>query len=210
MIRTAFIALFLLFGFTAQAQQVPRESILKRRAPESFRVLFRTTQGNFIMEVYRRWSPAGADRIYQLVRSGFYNDNVFFRVEHNYVVQFGISGDPDLNAFWDPRKLKDEPLLQKHSKGTVAFARDVPNSRSTQLFINVVDNHKLDTTIREGVKGYTPVGRILSGMNVISRLNGEYGREIVPHQDSIYKYGNLFVEVEFPGLDRIISAHIIR
>ncbi len=210
MIQRCLFIVLLFLGSQAIAQQLPRENFLKRKAPESFRVLFKTTQGNFIMEVYRRWSPAGADRIYQLVKSGFYNNTYFFRVEHNYVVQFGIADQPELNIFWDSHKLRDEPLLQKHTRGTVAFARDVANSRATQLFINTVNNPTLDTTLRAGVRGFTPVARIIEGMQVIDKLNGEYGRNIVPVQDSIYKYGNLFLDVEYPGLDRIISAKIFR
>ena len=204
------ILLILLLAGCLQTQaQVPNAALLKRKAPESFQVLFTTTKGNFILEAYRRWSPLGVDRLYQLVISGFYNNNMIYRVEPNYVVQFGISDKFELNFFWDQKKITDEPVLQKHKKGIVAFARDVANSRATQLFINMVDNPTLDTTLRSGVKGFSPIGKILKGMEVVAKFNAQYGRRITPIQDSIYLYGNAFLQENFPGLDYIISARII-
>lgn len=200
----------LAFCFVTAHAQVPSPAILNLKAPESFQVLFRTTKGNFVLEAYRRWSPAGVDRLYQLVVSGFYNNTSLYRVEHDYVVQFGISNDYETNRFWDSKKIKDEPVLQKHTKGMVAFARDVPNSRATQIFINTVDNPNLDTTIRLGVKGYTPIGKVIKGMDVIPYFNGNYGRSIVPIQDSIYLHGNGYLFEHFPGLDMIIKAYILR
>lgn len=205
------ILLILLLAGCLQTQaQVPNAALLKRKAPESFQVLFTTTKGNFILEAYRRWSPLGVDRLYQLVISGFYNNNMIYRVEPNYVVQFGISDKFELNFFWDQKKITDEPVLQQHKKGIVAFARDVANSRATQLFINMVDNPTLDTTVRSGVKGFSPIGKILKGMEVVAKFNAQYGRRIAPIQDSIYLYGNAFLQENFPGLDYIISARIIR
>jgi len=205
------ILLILLLSGCLQAQaQTPTAALLKRKAPESFQVLFATTKGYFILEAYRRWSPHGVDRLYQLVMSGFYNNNMIYRVEPNYVVQFGIADRLDLNFFWDNKKIADEPVLYKHKKGVVAFARDVANSRATQLFINMVDNPTLDTTIRSGVKGFSPIGKIIKGMDVVAQFNPKYGRSIAPIQDSIYLYGNAYLEEHFPGLDRIISARIIR
>jgi peptidyl-prolyl cis-trans isomerase A (cyclophilin A) len=205
------ILFILLLAVCLQAQaQVPKDALLKRKAPESFQVLFTTTKGYFILEAYRRWSPLGVDRLYQLVLSGFYNNNMIYRVEPNYVVQFGISDKFELNFFWDQKKITDEPVLYQHKKGVVAFARDVANSRATQLFINMVDNPTLDTTIRAGVKGFSPIGKIIKGMEVVAKFNAQYGRRIVPIQDSIYLYGNAYLQENFPGLDYIIAAQIIR
>lgn len=203
-----FFFLLLLVSLHAGAQ--PNPLILKRKAPESFQVLFRTTKGNFILEAYRRWSPLGVDRLYQLVLTGYYNFNAFFRVEPNYVAQFGISDDFETNYFWHTRKLKDEPVLQPHKKGIVAFVRNLPNSRATQLFINLKDNPSLDTTVREGVKGFTPIGKVIKGWNVLLKLNGEYGRKVATFQDSIYLHGNAYLFEHYPGLDMILSAKIIR
>jgi peptidyl-prolyl cis-trans isomerase A (cyclophilin A) len=204
------LLILLLSGWLHTQAQVPNIALLKRRAPESFQVLFTTTKGNFILEAYRRWSPLGVDRLYQLVLSGFYNQNMIYRVEPNYVVQFGISDKFELNLFWDTKKIVDEPVLQKHKKGIVAFARDVANSRATQLFINMVDNPTLDTTVRSGVKGFSPIGKIIKGMDVVSKFNAQYGKRIAPIQDSIYLYGNMYLQENFPGLDQIISAKVIR
>ncbi len=205
------ILLILLLAGCLQAQaQIPKDALLKRKAPESFQVLFTTTKGYFILEAYRRWSPLGVDRLYQLVLSGFYNNNVIYRVEPNYVVQFGISDKFELNYFWDQKKIADEPVLYQHKKGIVAFARAVANSRATQLFINMVDNPTLDTTVRYGIKGFSPIGKIIKGMEVVAKFNSQYGRRIVSIQDSIYLYGNAYLQENFPGLDYIIAAQIIR
>ncbi len=205
-----YIFVLLLFASLHTGAQAPAIGILKRRAPESFQVLFNTSRGSFVLEAYRRWSPIGVDRLYQLVLTGYYNTTSFFRVEHNHLIQFGISDDIEMNVFWDTKKLRDEPVLQLHKKGVVAFVRDRANSRATQLFINMKDNPTLDTTVREGVKGYTPIGKIIKGMDVLTQLNGKYGRSIAALQDSIYLYGNAYLAEHYPGLDMIISAKIIR
>lgn len=183
---------------------------LTEKSPDRFRVLFHTSKGDVVMEVYRNLSPLGADRIYQLVKSGFYNNNLLFRVEPGFVVQFGISPDYAANRFWDPKKLPDEPMQMLNKKGTVAFARGKARDRATQLFINLADNARLDTVIRDGVKGYTPFAKIITGMDVIGKLNGRYKKQPAFVQDSLYKYGNGWIETRFPGLDRIISATLIR
>lgn len=180
------------------------------RAPETIQVLFKTNKGNFIIQSNRSWAPLAADRFYTLVKKGFYTNIYIFRVEKDYVVQFGISDNPKESSFWDKARLKDEPVLQKHKKGIVAFARSGKNSRTTQLFVNMQDNVKLDTTLREGVHGYPPFGKVISGMDVFFRLNDQYAKRILPLQDSIYQYGNQYLTQHFPGLDKIISATIIR
>ena len=204
-----FFVFALLLSLNAGAQ-APHIGILKRKAPESFQVLFKTTKGSFVLEAYRRWSPIAVDRLYQLVITGYYTETSFFRVEKDYLVQFGISDDIEKNVFWDTRKLKDEPVLQQHKKGIVAFVRDKANSRTTQLFINMKNNPSLDTTIREGIKGYTPVGKVIKGMDVLAQLNGKYGKKIAAIQDSIYLYGNNYLSEYYPGLDMIISAKILQ
>ncbi|HQS24095.1 MAG: hypothetical protein B7Y11_03900 [Sphingobacteriia bacterium 24-36-13] len=180
------------------------------RAPETLQVLFKTNKGNFIIQSYRSWAPLAADRFYTLVKKGFYTNIYIFRVEKDYVVQFGISDNPKESSFWDKARLKDEPVIQKHKKGMVAFARSEKNSRTTQLFVNMQDNAKLDTTMREGVHGYPPFGKVVSGINIFFQLNDQYAKRILPLQDSIYRYGNQYLVQHFPGLDKIISATIIR
>ncbi|WP_295235421.1 peptidylprolyl isomerase [Sediminibacterium sp.] len=180
------------------------------RAPDTIQVLFKTNKGNFIIQSYRSWAPLAADRFYTLVKKGFYTNLYIFRVEKDYVVQFGISDNPNESSFWDKARLKDEPVIQKHKRGIVAFARSEKNSRTTQLFVNMQDNAKLDTTMREGVHGYPPFGKVISGMHVFFQLNDQYAKRILPLQDSIYRYGNQYLVQHFPGLDKIISATIIR
>ena len=190
--------------------QAPEISILQLKAPETFRASFKTNKGEFIIEAYRKWSPQGVDRLYQLIKTGFYNNTLLFRVEQNYVIQFGINNSEKINRFWDPQKLSDEPPKYKNLKGIISYARGGRNDRATQLFINAIDNLKLDTMLRAGVKGFTPIAKVIKGMKVITLFNGRYGRKPVMVQDSLYKYGNRYFEEHFPGLDKIITARIIR
>ena len=204
------LVLCLFFYTILSIAQAPGISVLQLKAPETFKAAFKTNKGEFVIEVYRKWSPLGADRIYQLVKSGFFSDALFFRVEQNFVVQFGISANYAANRFWDPRKLPDEPALQKNTRGIVSFARGGRNDRTTQIFINMADNMKLDTAVRNGIKGYTPVAKVVKGMEVLGRLNSRYGKAPAVIQDSLYKYGNRYFEQQFPGLDKILSAAIIK
>lgn len=204
------VLLFIFFSASLLANaQVPDVHILQQKAPGKFTALFTTTKGNFTIEVIRNWSPLGADRLYQLIVSGFYNKALLFRVEPGFVVQFGISQSRAANRFWDPRKLPDEPMLHRNTRGTVSFARGGRNDRSTQIFINLANNTKLDTVSRGGTKGYTPVARIIQGMDVIEKLNSQYGKQPIQIQDSLYKYGNFYFEERFPLLDKILEARIL-
>ncbi len=207
--RPLLLSLFFIFFVCRPSAQSPDISILQTKAPETFRAVFKTTKGAFEIEAYRKWSPLGVDRLYQLIKSGFYKNSLIFRVEPGFVVQFGISQSRVANRFWDPKKLMDEPLQTKNRKGIIAFARGKINDRCTQIFINTNDNPKLDTVTRLGVKGYTPIARITRGMEIVEKLNGQYGKAPAIIQDSLYKYGNFYFEERFPGLDKIISAQII-
>lgn len=203
------LLLFFLYN-VASAQQKPDLSLLALKAPETFRAVFTTTKGEVVIEAYRRWSPLGVDRLYQLIVSGYYNNALLFRVEPDFVTQFGIAADAERNRFWDPKKIKDEPRTQKNEKGTISFARDGRNDRCAQLFINNTDNPKLDTTVRNGVAGYTPIARIVKGMDIAARFHAQYRKQPALIQDSLYKYGNTYFEKKFPGLDRIISTAIVK
>lgn len=201
----------LMIGLTCSvAAQKPAVSVLKQKAPETFRAVFTTTKGDFEIEAYRKWSPLGVDRLYQLISTGFYDKALLFRVEPGFVVQFGIGASYSDNRFWDPKKLPDEPMLQKNLSGTIAFARGGPKERATQIFINLSDNKKLDTVIRGGVKGYTPIARVLRGMDHIKKFYGGYGKRPALIQDSLYKYGNFYFQERFPMLDQIIRARIVK
>jgi peptidyl-prolyl cis-trans isomerase A (cyclophilin A) len=207
--RIGYCMLLLWLGPTQLAAQVPDASILTRKAPEKFKAVFKTTKGQFIIEAYRNWSPLGVDRLYQLITSGYYSNTLLFRVEPDYVVQFGVAETNRLNRFWDPKKIPDEPVRQQNTRGTIAFARDLKNTRCAQLFVNMANNRKLDTIMRNGVEGFVPVARVVQGMIIISSFNAAYKKRPMMIQDSLYKYGNAYFEKKFPGLDRIISARIL-
>jgi cyclophilin family peptidyl-prolyl cis-trans isomerase len=189
--------------------QVSDASILQRKAPGIFHAVFHTTKGNFTIEVPRSWSPHGADRLYQLIISGFFTNSYFYRVESGFVAQFGIAATTAINRFWDPLKIPDDPMLLKNTQGTLSFARIGKNSRSTQLFINLADNKKLDVMSRNGLTGYTPVARIVSGFPVVQQLYAGYQKAPQLLQDSLYKYGNSYFVKRFPHLDKILKVDIL-
>lgn len=191
------------------AQQLPDSvNVLKLKAPETFKATFHTTQGDFIIEVYRAWSPLAADRLYQLLKTGYYNNNMAFRATPKYV-QFGITDYPSLTFFWDRHTIADEPVLQSNLDSTISFATGGANNRSAQIFVNMQNNQRLDTLGFNGVKGFPPVGKVISGMDALRKFNTQYGDDIAyKHQDSVYKKGNTYLIKNFPGLDIIIAALI--
>jgi peptidyl-prolyl cis-trans isomerase A (cyclophilin A) len=195
-------------GFNSVCQQVPDTSILKIIAPDTFRAVVVTTKGQFTIEAIREWSPAGVDRLYQLIQSGFYANNCLFRVQPEYVVQFGISDNSKANYFWDKRPIPDEPVVGHNLKGVISYARDGKNSRTAQLFINTKDNFKLDTVNYNDLRGFPPVARIIEGYEVVEKFNSKYGFEPANFQDTVMVKGNAYWEEHFPGLDYIISLKV--
>jgi cyclophilin family peptidyl-prolyl cis-trans isomerase len=179
------------------------------QAPEQFEAVFTTTKGDFMIEVIREWSPAGADRLYQLLMTGFYDNSGLFRVQPDYVVQFGISDSPEANRFWDKHPVPDEPVLAENLKGTIAYARDGALTRTAQLFINLKDNHKLDTVMFNGLRGFTPLGRVTEGWEVVEKLYSGYGFEPANHQDSVMVKGNTYWREHFPEIDYIVKVRVI-
>ena len=178
-------------------------SKLKDVAPATFRANFETSAGVFVVEVTRAWAPRGADRFYNLVKYGYFDGNRFFRVVSNFMVQFGINGDPKLNAVWSESNIPDDPVLQSNKRGFVTFAkRNAPNSRSTQIFINFKDNAFLDKD------AFAPFGQVVAGMEVVDKLNGEYGEQPSQMQPQIQSGGNAFLAKNFPRLDYIKKATI--
>ena len=174
--------------------------------PDVFRVNLATSKGPVEIEVRRDWAPRGADHFYSLVKTGFYDGNRFFRVVRNFVVQFGISGDPQLNRLWANVNLPDDPVKQSNVKGTLTYAHLGPNSRSTQLFINLKDNKSLDK------QGFAPIGKVISGMETVERLYSSYGemapRGQGPDPSRIEVEGNAYLEDHFARLDFINKATI--
>ncbi len=181
-------------------------------APDSFVVAFETSAGRFDMIARRALAPIGVDRFYALVSEGFFDGARFFRVVPGYVVQFGIPADSAVGAAWRGKRIPDESVRASNVRGTIAFARGGPETRSAQLFINLVDNPKLDTL---ATIGFPPIGEVLGdGMMVVDSLYGGYGegapRGLGPPQDSIRLQGEPYLAREFPLLDRIVRAWIVK
>ena len=172
------------------------------KAPDTFKAKFETTRGTFVVEVTREWSPNGADRFYQLVNAGFFDDCKFFRVVPGFIVQFGINGDPKTAAKWRDANISDDPVKQSNSRGMITFATAGPNTRTTQLFINFKDNKPLDT------RGFSPFGKVVEGMDVVDKINAEYGES--PDQGKIESEGNAYLNAKFPKLDGIKKASIVK
>ncbi len=177
-------------------------------APDRFRVVVETTAGAFQVEAHRSWSPAGVDRLHYLARHGYYDGACFFRVVDGFVAQFGLAAAPRVSAAWADRGLPDEPVRRSNTRGRIAFARSGPQSRTTQLFINLADNPKLDTLAYNGVTGFPPIGEVVAGMDVVDQLHAGYGE--APRQDSIRATGNAYLERHFPRLDCITAMRIKR
>lgn len=179
---------------------------LTEKAPETFDAKFTTTKGDFVIRVTREWAPVGADRFYNLVKNGYYNGNSFFRVVPGFVVQWGMSAHPEVTKAWQQSRIQDDPVKGTNTKGFVTFAKGGPNSRTTQVYINLRDNTRLDAM------AFAPFGQVVEGMEVVEKLYGEYGdgaRGTGPQQNRIAAEGNAYLEKEFPLLDSIKSAVIV-
>ena len=166
-------------------------------APDSFRVAFVTSKGTFLVDAHRPWSPNGADRFYALVRSGFFDENRFFRVLPGYIAQFGINDKKKVNEKWDA-PIRDDPRRESNARGTLVFTSSGPDTRAHQLFINLADNKRLDA------QGFVPFARVVSGMEVVDSLYDEYGE--APDQQLIVTLGNNYLLRMFPKLDYITTA----
>lgn len=180
---------------------------LKAKAPESFKAKFETTKGNFTVEVTRSLAPNGADRFYNLVKSGYFKDLAFFRVIQGFMCQFGIHADPKVSAAWRSAQIPDDPVKASNTRGAITFATAGPNTRTTQLFINFGNNANLDNM------GFSPFGKVTEGMDVVDKINNEYGegapRGRGPDQGRIQMEGNAYLKQSFPHLDYIKSASIL-
>jgi cyclophilin family peptidyl-prolyl cis-trans isomerase len=174
---------------------------LKAQAPDSYDVKFTTTAGDFTVHVTRGWAPLGADRFYNLVKHGFFDGQAFFRNVPGFIVQWGLSAYPQVNAAWQSATIKDDPVKQSNSTGTITFATAGPNTRTTQLFINYGDNGGLDR------QGFAPFGTVTDGMDVVKKLYAGYGEQ--PDQGEITSKGKAYLEARFPKLDTITSAKVV-
>jgi peptidyl-prolyl cis-trans isomerase A (cyclophilin A) len=186
-----------------------RPAALKEQAPETFQVKFSTTRGDFVVTVNRAWSPNGADRFYNLVKHHFFDNASFFRVHPAFIVQFGISAYPPVSAAWRNSTIKDDPVKESNKKGTITFATAGPNTRTTQLFINFGDNSQLDKM------GFSPFGKVTEGMNVVEMFYEGYGEIPAmggpgPEPSEIERQGKLYIDKNFPKLDSIKTATLMR
>ena len=170
-------------------------------APDSFRVAFETSRGRFVVAVHRAWSPKGADRFYDLVAEGFFDENRFFRVLPGFIAQFGVNDDKKLNEKWEAVTIADDPVKETNAHGTLVFASDGKNSRSHQLFINLADNRNLDK------QGFAPIGRVVEGMAVADSIYSAYGES--PNYHLLATLGNSYLKRMFPKLDVITTARIV-
>lgn len=182
-----------------------RPALLKDTAPEKFQVKFTTTRGDFTVTVNRAWAPVGADRFYNLVKHHFYDNASFFRVVPAFVVQFGISAYPPVSAAWENANIQDEPVIHSNKRGYLTYAKtSLPNSRSTQIFINLKDNAGLDR------QGFSPFGAVDGkGMNIVDMLYDQYSESSGPEQDSVSRLGKPYLDKYFPKLDSIKTATLL-
>ena len=180
----------------------------RERAPEGFSVRFETTAGTLDFECQRKNAPNGVDRFYNLVRAGFFQDIAFFRVVKDprpFVIQFGIHGDPSISAVWRDASLPADPVVKTNTRGTLTFAQaGSPDTRTTQLFVNLADNSQLDRM------GFSPICEVTGdGMSTLDRVNGQYREEPSSQQSRIQRDGNAFLRSEFPALDYIASGVVL-
>lgn len=187
----------------------PYHTWWRHKAPAVFRVRFETGKGAFVVEARRDWAPRGVDKLYNLVRAGFFDDSRFFRVRAGFVAQFGIPGDPAVAAVWRSQTIPDDTVRRSNTRGTVSYAMTGPDARTTQLFVNLGDNSRLDK------EGFAPVGRVVEGMEVVDRLYAGYGESAGGgmrggKQSPIFEGGNGYLDREFPLLDRLLRARRVK
>lgn len=201
---------------TAEIEQLDEETrqaalldpdLVDDTAPEEFEVQFETTAGDFTVQINRQWAPHGADRFFNLVRIGYFDDVAFFRVIDNFMAQFGIHGDPQVNDAWRTAEIPDDEVTRSNERGKITFATRGPNTRTTQLFINLNDNPALDD------QGFSPIGEVIDGMEVVDRLYSGYGegapRGSGPAQGRIQSEGNDYLREEFENLDFTTDVSIV-
>jgi peptidyl-prolyl cis-trans isomerase A (cyclophilin A) len=203
-------AVSLLMGQAAAALKTP--AALKEMAPAIYKVNFDTSAGAFVIEVHRDWAPNGADRFYNLVKNGYFDDVRFFRVIKDFMVQFGINGDPALNSIWREARIPRDPVKQSNTRGFITFAMQGgpqgPDTRTTQVFINFRDNSGLDG------QGFAPFGRVTQGMDIVDKIYSGYGEGAPsgsgPNQEQVQSQGNAYLNKSFAKLDYIKKATITK
>jgi peptidyl-prolyl cis-trans isomerase A (cyclophilin A) len=205
----AVFALALATPAFSQTSNLANPAALTEQAPPLFKARFDTSKGTFEIEVHRDWAPNGADRFYNLVKNGFFDNARFFRVISGFMVQFGINGDPKLSAVWREARIKDDPVTKSNARGAITFATAGPDTRTSQMFINYADNSRLDG------QGFAPFGIVVgNGMDVVDKLYSNYGegapRGSGPEQGRVQSEGNAYLTKSFPNLDYIKKATIVK
>lgn len=210
-----FSIVFMSFGFAfAEEPAAPAKAALTDpaawadQAPDVFLAKFETSKGTILIEVHREWAPNGADRFYNLVRSGFFDETRFFRAISGFMVQWGLNGDPQVTAAWRSANIKADPVRRSNKRGMVTFAQGGhPDSRSTQIFINLGDNSRLDR------QSFSPFGKVVEGMDVVRSLYAGYGEGAPsgngPNQGLVAKMGNEYLGSNFTKLDYTTKATIV-
>ena len=168
---------------------------------ETCKVKFETTKGDFVIQITKDWAPLGVERFLSLINGGYYDGAKFFRIVPGFVVQFGLAADPQVTRSMGSASIQDDPVKASNTKGTITFATAGPNTRTTQLFINFGNNTGLDR------QGFSPFGKVIEGMDVVDKINAEYGES--PNQGAIQMKGNAYLKKDFPNLDYIKSATIL-
>ena len=200
-------------GKSASQRSAARPSLLKpsslnEQAPATFKAKFTTTKGDFVVEVTRAWAPLGSDRFYNLVKYHFFDGASFFRVLPGFVAQFGLSAKPEISKAWASATFKDDPVTQSNLEGYLTFATAGPNTRTTQLFINLANNQNLDGM------GFSPFGKVIEGMDVVQKFYGGYGEGAPggngPEQSKVTDEGKAYLDKSFPLLDSIKTAVVVK
>ena len=186
---------------TAARPSLLNPASLNRKAPDVFKARFTTTKGDFVVEVTRAWAPLGADRFYNLVRNHFYDNAGIFRVVPGFVTQFGIPANPAIGKAWADAKISDDPVVKSNLAGTVTFATAGPNTRTTQVFINLADNGRLDSM------GFAPFGKVVEGIDVVGKFYSGYGDGM--DQQRLTNEGKAFLDQNDPLVDTIKTAVIV-
>ena len=187
----------------------PKHKLWSQQSPDLFKVRFETSKGSFVIEAHREWAPRGADRVYNLVRAGFFDDSRLFRVRAGYIAQFGIPGAPGIAATWKDQAIPDDPVRQSNTRGFIGYAMTGPNTRTTQVYINLSDNSRLDRD------GFAPFGKVVEGMEIVDRIYAGYGEDAGGgmrggKQGKIFEGGNGYLDREFPNLDHLVRATIVK
>ena len=179
----------------------PKSPEMTKKAPDDFNVEFKTSKGSFVVSVDRNLAPNGVDRFYNLVNAGFYTECRFFRVMENFMAQFGFHGNPEVTGVWADATIPDDPIKGSNTRGTITFATRGANTRTTQLFINLIDNSRLDG------QGFAAFGSVTQGMDVVDSIHSGYGEK--PSQQQLGRKGNSYLKKLFPDMDYIEYARIV-